>query len=138
LASVNFEWGLRVRYQETDQQGIVYHSRYLEYCDIAMTEFFRWLGWDYPDFVAAGCDPSLVTTAITFHAPARCDEIVAVRVSVVRIGNKSFTLGYYLHRGGTKLVTVETVYVNIDPTQGTSRDLPEHVRMRMMPLLLET
>ena len=38
---------LRVRYQETDKMGIVYHSNYLVWFEIARTEFFRKMGVSY-------------------------------------------------------------------------------------------
>ncbi|MBI4736341.1 MAG: hypothetical protein HY766_09850 [candidate division NC10 bacterium] len=38
---------VRVRYSEIDRQGIVYYSRYLEYVDVALSEYFRALGFPY-------------------------------------------------------------------------------------------
>ncbi|HSC71381.1 MAG TPA: acyl-CoA thioesterase, partial [Candidatus Methylomirabilis sp.] len=39
-----FSFPIRVRYSEIDVQGIVYNSRYLEYVDVALTEYFRAMG----------------------------------------------------------------------------------------------
>ena len=32
---------LRVRYAETDQMGVVYHTNYLVWCEIGRTDFIR-------------------------------------------------------------------------------------------------
>jgi acyl-CoA thioester hydrolase len=126
---------LRVRYQEVDYQQIVYNSRYLEYVDTAMTDWFRWLGWDYPELIAMDCDPSLVTMTIDWHKPAVFDEELDIVVELERVGTKSYTLAYEIRRvtDGDRLVTARAVYVNFDLTTKQSRPLPEAVRDRMTP-----
>jgi acyl-CoA thioester hydrolase len=126
----HFSHRLRVRYPETDQQGCVYHSRYLEYFDVAMTEFFRALGWNYPDLVAAGCDPSLVETHVVFKGPARFDDEVDIAVRSLRVGNSSFVLSFALSRPNEAAVLVsgQTTYVNIDAATSRPRPLPPPIR----------
>ncbi|HYB50085.1 MAG TPA: thioesterase family protein [Burkholderiaceae bacterium] len=135
-----FRHRLRVRYHETDQQGIVYHARYLEYMDDAMTEYFRHLGWSYQRLLHEGCDPSLVRTTINFLRPASFEDELAVAVRPVRIGNRSFTLGFEVSnaQGSELLLSGETVYVNFDAASRKSRPLPERVRERMAQDLLAT
>lgn len=135
-----FEYRLRVRYHETDQQGIVYHARYLEYLDVAMTEYFRYLGWDYRRLVAEGCDPSIVRTTLNFIRPASFEDEIRIGVRPLRIGNASFTLGYDVTRshGHEVLLAAETVYVNFDAANKRSRPLPASVRDRMTQDLLAT
>ena len=38
---------LRVRYAETDQMGVVYHSNYLIWFEVGRVEFIRSAGLDY-------------------------------------------------------------------------------------------
>jgi acyl-CoA thioester hydrolase len=123
----------RVRYHEADGQQIVFNSRYLEYFDVAMTEYFRSLGWNYPDMVAAGCDPSLVTTTVDFHKPARFDEELDVGVRLERVGSTSFTLAFEVLRvaDGALIASATTVYVNFDPRTERTRPIPDAVRERM-------
>jgi len=133
MPTPQFEHALRVRYHETDSQGIVYHARYLEYLDVAMTEYFRDLGWSYPQLRAAGCDPSLVRTTLEFKRPAAFDEEIAIRVAATRVGTSSFTLGFQVRRAGDAelLLVAETVYVNFDPANRHARPLPDAVRARL-------
>ena len=128
-----FEHRLRVRYHETDQQGIVYHARYLEYLDVAMTEYFRHLGWDYRRLIREGCDPSIVRTTINFVRPAGFEDEICIRVRPVRIGNSSFTLSYEITncQDDEPLLSAETVYVNFDAATRRSTPLPSSVADRI-------
>jgi acyl-CoA thioester hydrolase len=136
--SAPFRHYLRVRYHETDQQGIVYHARYLEYLDVAMTEYFRFLGWDYLALVAEGCDPSLVTTTLEFHQPARVEEEISISVHPIRVGLSSFTLSFEICRctDSQRLLSASTAYVNLDPKIGKSRPLPQRVREKLLEVCL--
>jgi acyl-CoA thioester hydrolase len=119
----------RVRYHETDAQQHVFNSRYLEFVDVAMTEFFRWLGWPYPELNAAGCDPSLVHVEIDFHRAATFDTELEIAVRATAIGNSSFTLTFALaERGGERVATAVVVYVNYDVATRRSRPLPGSIR----------
>jgi len=128
-----YQCRIRVRYHETDQQGIVYHARYLEYLDIAMTEYFRHLGWDYKRLNDEGCDPSLVQTTLKFRRPATFDEEILVLVWPLRIGDSSYTLCFEIRSAfdNGELVIAETIYVNFDAKAKRSRPIPASVRERM-------
>jgi acyl-CoA thioester hydrolase len=39
-----FETTVRVRYQETDQMGVVYHTNYIVWFEVARSEMIRELG----------------------------------------------------------------------------------------------
>src|ERR1043165_9065955 len=95
---------LRVRYQECDAQGIVFNARWLDFVDIAAGEYTRTL-FGAVDAV----DMRLKKQTIEWHAPARYDDVLDVRVRTVRIGTTSFTLEHVIWRGDTRLATAETV-----------------------------
>ena len=117
----------RVRYHEADAQGFMFNSRYLELADVAMTEFFRDLGWPYLDLVAAGADPSVVSASMTFAKPARFEEVLEVDVVCAHVGRSSFTLAMTVLRGEETIATIELVYVNVHAASATSQPLPEPV-----------
>ena len=37
----NHQWPIRIYYEDTDMQGIVYYANYLKYLERARTEFLR-------------------------------------------------------------------------------------------------
>jgi acyl-CoA thioester hydrolase len=119
-----FVHAFRVRYHETDPQQFVFNSRYLEYADVSMSEYFRFLGWGYPQLLAAGYDPSLVTSQLVFHRPARLDDVIEAQVTCERVGTSSADLRFAFHRGADLLCTVESTYVNVDVTTGRAQIIP--------------
>jgi hypothetical protein len=66
----------RVRHHEVDAQGLVFNCRFLQIADVAMGEYFRALGWPYPELLAAGVDPSVVKAEVEYLRPARLDDSV--------------------------------------------------------------
>jgi acyl-CoA thioester hydrolase len=127
----------RVRNHEVDSQGFLFNSRYLEVADVAMTEFFRSIGWPYPKLVAEGTDPSVISATLSFKAPAYFDDYLDVDVKCRRVGNSSFSLDVAFSRDETEVANVELVYVNVDPTKARSRPLPEAVALALRAALHE-
>jgi acyl-CoA thioester hydrolase len=114
----------RVRYHETDAQGFVFNARFLEFADVAMTEFLRDLEWPYDKLVAEGADPSVVTAQLTFRSPARFDDVLDIAATCTRVGASSFDLAVKLTRDGQAIADVALVYVNVNAASATSRPLP--------------
>lgn len=118
-----FVYTHRVRYHETDAQSFLFNSRYLEIADVAMTEFFRHLGWSYAKLNADGVDPSVVSARLSFRAPAFFDDILEFHVQCANIGHTSFELEHTVTRHGQELAKINIVYVNVDAGNGVSRPL---------------
>jgi acyl-CoA thioester hydrolase len=130
--SGRFAYGLRVRYHETDPQGHVFNSRYLEYTDVALTEWIRSLGMPYSQFVAEGCDPTVVRTEIEYRAAAMFDDDLRIEVDLVDVGRSSFTLDFEIKRDEDDLIaSARIVYVNLDPTTKRSRPIPARLVDRL-------
>ena len=89
-----FTHQFRVRYAEVDPQSVVFNSRYLEYADILVTEYFR-------DRRAAGMPADLEfhvrRAELDYLMPIRSDELIEGRMIVERIGNSSMTMLISLH-----------------------------------------
>ena len=130
---------LRVRYHEVDLQGHVYHSRYLDYVDVAFTEFLRdALSMSYTEMIERGCDPALVQTQIQFLGPAHLDQVLSIGVSVARVGTSSFVFRYEVERDdGRETLRATTTYVNFDADTGSARPLPDFVRGPLTALAAE-
>ena len=74
-----FAFPFRVRYSEIDGQSIVFNAHYLTYFDITITEFMRWLGYDYVGEVKeTGQDFHTVKTLVEYKAPIYFDEEIEV------------------------------------------------------------
>lgn len=68
----------RVRYQESDQMGVVYHSNYLIWFEIGRTEMLRGLGFTYLDLENSGLLLPVLSAELKFKRSAKYDDTVAV------------------------------------------------------------
>jgi len=116
---------LRVRYSECDAQGVVFNARWGEYVDIASAELSRVL-FGGVDPAQTDTDWRLVKQTLEWRAPGRYDDVLDIRVRTLRVGTTSFTLATEFRRypDDAVIATAETVYVMIDPAQGTKRPVP--------------
>ncbi|MEW9698317.1 acyl-CoA thioesterase [Paenibacillus sp. SI8] len=77
-----FHHQLRVRYEETDQMGVVYHANYLTWFEIGRTELIRELGYPYRRIEEKGLLLPLVEAAVKFRKPARYDDLIGIYTRV--------------------------------------------------------
>lgn len=114
----------RVRYHETDAQGFMFNSRYLELADVAMTEYFRKLDIPLDQAVEGGADPSVVRANLQFMRPAKYDDLLDVEVRCTQVGRSSFHLDMHVSRTHQHLTTIHIVYVNVDIATEVAAPLP--------------
>ncbi|MCR8643715.1 acyl-CoA thioesterase [Paenibacillus sp. N1-5-1-14] len=73
-----FKHEQRVRYQETDQMGVVYHANYLNWFEIGRTELIREMGYPYQVVEQKGLLLPVVEAEMKFHTPARYDDRIVI------------------------------------------------------------
>ncbi len=105
------EWSqtrLRVRYAETDQAGVVYHSNYLIWFEVGRVELCRDHGFNYRD-METGADAFLpvIEASVRYRAPAKYDDEIIVRTRVVDIRSRSITFAYEVLRAGDDQLLAE-------------------------------
>jgi acyl-CoA thioester hydrolase len=119
-------WSAPVRYAEVDQQGVVFNSHYLLYCDEAMGAFCTQRG--LREFVAL---VRLAASTLTWTGPARWGDVIEVDVQCTKLGRTSATLAFELSAGGRPCCQVETVYVNADKS-GAPKPIPDEIRAALL------
>jgi acyl-CoA thioester hydrolase len=120
-------WSAPVRYAEVDQQGVVFNSHYLLYCDEAMGAFCAQRG-----VLELAERVQLVSSALTWTGSARWGDVVEVDARCTRLGTSSFTVTFELTVRGAAVCRVETVYVNTD-LNGTAVPIPDPERAALKP-----
>ncbi len=121
----------RIRYAETDAQGVVFFGNYLIYYDTAISEYFRALGYDYANQVRdTGTDFHVVRVSVDYHTPLRYDDEIEVGVRVSRLGKASlhFAVAIFVKDTEEPASTGEIVWVNADQSTGKSAPAPEVLR----------
>ena len=95
---------VRVRYAETDQMGIVYHSNYLNYLELGRVEWLRSLGYSYAELEKKGVLLPVVHAELNYRFPARYDELIRVETEVSSIGKSSIEFSSQLYNESDALV----------------------------------
>ncbi|WP_054957052.1 acyl-CoA thioesterase [Paenibacillus dakarensis] len=86
VSELSKQWyttSFRVRYQETDQMGVVYHANYLNWFEIGRTEMIRELGFTYREMEEEGVLLPVIDLNIQYGAPAHYDDHVTVYTRMI-------------------------------------------------------
>ena len=111
------ETTLRVRYAETDQMGVVYHSNHLIWFEVGRVELMRQMGFSYRDmerdedrFIA------VAEVKCRYRAPVYYDEEVLIRTRLKSFRESVVVFSYELVRAGTGalLADGETTHIVTD------------------------
>ncbi|MGH9768173.1 MAG: acyl-CoA thioesterase [Blastocatellia bacterium] len=123
------EWSetrLRVRYAETDQAGVVYHSNYLIWFEVGRVELCRDYGFNYRDMETEADAFLPVTEArVKYRNPAKYDDEIIVRTRVVELRSRAIKFAYEVLRAsdGMLLAEGETHHIVMNG-QGRARAFP--------------
>lgn len=121
------ETTLRVRYAETDAQGVVYHSNHLIYFEVGRGAYLRELGIDYNAMESSGALIAVVDAHVRYRAASRYDDELRVVTRLDELGSRSLRFSYELWRDATLVATGETAHVCLD-RQGKPVALPALLR----------
>ena len=96
-----FEWRVRVYYEDTDAQGVVYYANYFRYMERARTEWLRSLGVDQVAMHADERRIFVVTeTKAKFVLPARFNDMVVVTAELAGLSRATFDIEQNIYRDG--------------------------------------
>src|SRR5207248_5789500 len=93
-ATYPFAHRQRVRFGETDMQGVVYYANYLLYAEVGRVAYMRDLGIDYAGLLAAGTDFTIGEATVRYRSSLHFDEEFDIRVRVGEVRRVSWTFEY--------------------------------------------
>jgi len=98
-----FTWPIRVYWEDTDGQGVVYYANYLKFMERCRTEWLRSIGVDQ---VGMRADQGLIFVIVSLEAdykkPARLDDELTVTCEIEEHGRATFTFRQEVFRGGDR------------------------------------
>jgi acyl-CoA thioester hydrolase len=121
---------LRVRWAEVDRQDVVFNGNYFLYFDVAIAEYWRSIGFAYPQAIVDtfGTDIYAVKATAEYHGSATYDDELAVCCRVGRIGRTSMQFLFGIWRVAEPIQPItsgELIYVNADPKSRKSAPWPQ-------------
>lgn len=123
----------RVRFAETDAQGVVFYGEYVTYQDETFTAFVEAVGYPYETFTEQGWDMHVVNVDIDYHSFARFpDELVCgMRVAAIRDASAEFEW-VCRKRDDTVVASGTVTHVAVDSETGETTRVPDTFRERVV------
>ena len=120
----------RVRFGETDMQGVVYYANYLLFAEVGRVAYLRALGIEYGrDLIDRGVDFTIGEASVRYQAPLRFDDEYDIRVRVGEIRSSSWAFEYAFDRAdGVRCAEARTIQVLLDLTTKRATRIPPGLR----------
>lgn len=122
----------QVRMHDTDMAGILYFARQFRFAHDALEDFLaaEGLGLDVV-FHGSHFVFVIVHAEADYLATLRVGDKLKVHLSVIHIGNTSFTINYKIYRGEELVGTAETVHVTLEATSRKKIPIPDEFRKKL-------
>ena len=114
----------KIRYSDTDAQGIVFNANYLRYLDDAVTDLFEAMGLTSTALTSRGFDWVVGRTEIDHRSPARLGETLETEVFVSGRGTTSFTIDGRIRETGDDRTVANTHQIHVVIDADTLRPTP--------------
>ena len=116
----------RVRFVETDLMGVVHHSNYLRWFEMARVEYLRRANVVLPELIAAGILFPITDVQCKFIQSAYFDEIVRVEAELVDFSRAKLCFAYRVFRDTDGVLLAEGKTQNVfTGTTGKISRLPQ-------------
>lgn len=116
--SYTCETKLVVRYAETDQMGIVHHSRYYPWFEVARTEFIKKSGMSYTEMEKMGIWLPLVESSARYIDGLHYEDEVLIKTKLVKLTAATCEFAYEVYResDGKLMTKGRTLHAFTDST----------------------
>jgi acyl-CoA thioester hydrolase len=120
MTGKTFVWPVRVYYEDSDAQGVVYYANYFKFMERARTEWIRSLGIEQDTMMRKDRRIFVVVdTTAQFLSPARFNDQLAVTVRLTDLSRATFSMGQDIFRNnidGELLCrgTIRAAFLNAD------------------------
>ncbi len=122
----SFETQIRVEYHHTDQMGIVHHSNYVKFFEVARTEWLRAAGLTYAEMERRGVMMPIVDVHVKYRMPAYYDELIRVKAMVEQMPMARMTFNYKIHgEDGREIASGSTTLGFIDSVTRRPQRAPQ-------------
>jgi acyl-CoA thioester hydrolase len=110
----DFSASVRVRFADTDAQGIAHHSNYLVWFEVARVEFLEQFAGGYQRLRDEGIESLVLEAHARYHAPAVFDDRLSIHARCVDVRGARFRFEYAIERDGALIAEGWTAHGTVD------------------------
>ncbi len=123
----DFNWPVRVYFEDTDAGGIVYHARYLYFLERARTEWLRQLGFNQSILKQQNILFVVRDMAIKWQKPAILDDALTVSLNVVSVKKASLKMQQKITVGDEQKLQADVTIACINATNKKPMAIPQAI-----------
>ena len=125
MGGFHFSTELRVRFAETDAQGVVHNSNYLVWFEIARVAYLEKFTGGYPALRAQGIESFVLESHVRYRQPAHFDDRLTVRARIGELRGARFRFDYRIERAGDVVADGWTSHACVDAATLRPTRIPE-------------
>jgi acyl-CoA thioester hydrolase len=110
----DFAAAIRVRFADTDAQGVVHNSNYLVWFEVARVEYLERYAGGYQRLRDEGIESFVLESHVRFRQPAFFDDRLLVNARCEAVSGVRFRFDYVVERDGVALADGWTTHATID------------------------
>jgi acyl-CoA thioester hydrolase len=110
----SFSTDVRIRFAETDAQGIAHHASFLVWLEVARVAFLERYAGGYRAIRERGIEALTTEVQLRYHRAAYFDETLTVWTRCVDLRGARFTYEYTIERVGELVADGHTKHATVD------------------------
>jgi acyl-CoA thioester hydrolase len=126
--SFSFSTDVKVRFAETDAQGIAHNSNYLVWFEVARVEYLEQHAGGYGRLRELGLEALVLESHVRYVKPARFDDRLVVHARCVDVKGARFRYEYAIERDGVVIADGWTAHATVDGTTLRPTRVPTWLR----------
>lgn len=114
MEGFGFRTEVRVRFAETDAQGIAHHAVYLVWFELARIDYLARFDGGYPGLRERGVEATTSEVHARYLRPARFDDRLVIHTRCAELRGARFRFEYAVERDGEKVADGWTGHACVD------------------------
>ncbi len=107
-------YDVRVRFAETDAQGIAHHASYVVWLEVARVAYLADHAGGYRSIQEQGIEALTTGVTVDYRTAAAFDDVLTIRLRCVDVRGARFRYEYRIEREGELIATAETLHATVD------------------------
>ena len=126
-----FSTELKVRFSETDAQGVAHHAAYLDWLEVARVEYLAQIEGGYQGLRDQGIEATTLEAHVRYRAPARFDDELVIRTRCGDVRGARFRFDYLIERDGEPIADGWTTHACVDAQTLRPTRMPERLKAEL-------
>jgi acyl-CoA thioester hydrolase len=114
VSEFGFTIDVRVRFAETDAQGIAHHAAYLVWFEVARVDYLARFRGGYPALRADGFEATTTEVSVRYLVPAVFDDTLTIGVRCGDVRGARFRFDYLVTRRDERIAEGTTSHAVVD------------------------